>query len=143
MIIKSKPKTLFATHYHELNQMEESFDRIKNFNVSIKEENNQILFLRNLVLGSSEHSFGIHVAKMAGMPKNVLDKANEMLKQLELSRSSKELVINKISPQLDFFNISDPLLDDLKKEIEELNLDELTPIEALLKLNELKRKIYK
>ena len=140
---KSKPKTLFATHYHELNQMEESFDRIKNFNVSIKEENNQILFLRNLVPGSSEHSFGIHVAKMAGMPKNVLDKANEMLKQLELSRSSKELVINKISPQLDFFNISDPLFDDLKKEIEELNLDELTPIEALLKLNELKRKINK
>ena len=140
---KSKPKTLFATHYHELNQMEESFDRIKNFNVSIKEENNQILFLRNLVPGSSEHSFGIHVAKMAGMPKNVLDKANEMLKQLELSRSSKELVINKISSQLDFFNISDPLLDDLKKEIEELNLDELTPIEALLKLNELKRKINK
>ena len=80
---------------------------------------------------------------MAGMPKNVLDKANEMLKQLELSRSSKELVINKISPQLDFFNISDPLLDDLKKEIEQLNLDELTPIEALLKLNELKRKINK
>ena len=80
---------------------------------------------------------------MAGMPKNVLDKANEMLKQLELSRSSKELVINKISPQLDFFNISDPLLDDLKKDIEELNLDELTPIEALLKLNELKRKINK
>ena len=140
---KSKPKTLFATHYHELNQMEESFDRIKNFNVSIKEENNQILFLRNLVPGSSEHSFGIHVAKMAGMPKNVLDKANEMLKQLELSRSSKELVINKISPQLDFFNVSDPLLDDLKKEIEELNLDELTPIEALLKLNEFKRKINK
>ena len=140
---KSKPKTLFATHYHELNQMEESFDRIKNFNVSIKEENNQILFLRNLVPGSSEHSFGIHVAKMAGIPENVLDKANEMLKQLELSRSSKELVINKISPQLDFFNISDPLLDDLKKEIEELNLDELTPIEALIKLNELKRKISK
>ena len=123
--------------------MEESFDRIKNFNISIKEENNQILFLRNLVPGSSEHSFGIHVAKMAGMPKNVLDKANEMLKQLELSRSPKELLINKISPQLDFFNISDPLLDDLKKEIEELNLDELTPIEALLKLNELKRKINK
>ena len=140
---KSKPKTLFATHYHELNQMEESFDRIKNFNVSIKEENNQILFLRNLVPGSSEHSFGIHVAKMAGIPNKVLDKANEMLKQLELSRSSKELVINKISPQLDFFNISDPLLDDLKKEVEELNLDELTPIEALLKLNELKRKINK
>tara|TARA_B000000475_G_scaffold47156_1_gene36077 strand:+ start:1692 stop:4277 length:2586 start_codon:yes stop_codon:yes gene_type:complete len=140
---KSKPKTLFATHYHELNQMEESFDRIKNYNVSIKEEKNQILFLRKLVAGSSEHSFGIHVAKMAGIPKNVLDKANDMLKQLELSRSSKELVINKISPQLDFFNISDPKFDELKKDLDEINLDELTPIEALLKLNELKRKINK
>ena len=140
---KSKPKTLFATHYHELNQMEESFDRIKNYNVSIKEEKNQILFLRKLVAGSSEHSFGIHVAKMAGIPKNVLDKANDMLKQLELSRSSKELVINKISPQLDFFNISDPKFDELKKDLDGINLDELTPIEALLKLNELKRKINK
>jgi DNA mismatch repair protein MutS len=140
---KSKPKTLFATHYHELNQMEDSFDRIKNYNVSIKEEKNQILFLRKLVAGSSEHSFGIHVAKMAGIPKNVLDKANDMLKQLELSRSSKELVINKISPQLDFFNINDPKFDELKKDLDEINLDELTPIEALLKLNELKRKINK
>ena len=140
---KSKPKTLFATHYHELNQMEESFDRIKNYNVSIKEEKNQILFLRKLVAGSSEHSFGIHVAKMAGIPKNVLDKANDMLKQLELSRSSKELVINKISPQLDFFNISDPKFDEIKKDLDGINLDELTPIEALLKLNELKRKINK
>ena len=140
---KSRPKTLFATHYHELNQMEDSFNRIKNFNVSIKEENNQILFLRKLVAGSSEHSFGIHVAKMAGIPKNVLDKANDMLKQLELSRSSKELVVNKISPQLDFFNINDPLFEELKKDINDLNLNELTPIEALLKLNELKRKLNK
>ena len=93
--------------------------------------------------GSSEHSFGIHVAKMACIPKYVLDKANDMLKQLELSRSSKELVINKISPQLDFFNISDPKFDELKKDLDEINLDELTPIEALLKLNELKRKINK
>jgi DNA mismatch repair protein MutS len=123
--------------------MEDSFDRIKNYNVSIKEEKNQILFLRKLVAGSSEHSFGIHVAKMAGIPKNVLDKANDMLKQLELSRSSKELVINKISPQLDFFNINDPKFDELKKDLDEINLDELTPIEALLKLNELKRKINK
>ena len=102
---KSKPKTLFATHYHELNQMADSFERIKNFNVSIKEENNQILFLRKLIPGSSEHSFGIHVAKMAGMPKDVLDKANDMLKQLEHSRSSKELTVNAISPQLQFFDI--------------------------------------
>jgi DNA mismatch repair protein MutS len=109
--------------------------------VSIKEENNQILFLRKLIPGSSEHSFGIHVAKMAGMPKDVLNKANDMLKQLEQSRSSKELIVNEISPQLEFFNMSDPILDELKNDIENLNLDELTPIEALLKLNELKRKI--
>ena len=137
----SKPKTLFATHYHELNQMKDSFERIKNFNVSIKEENNQILFLRKLIPGSSEHSFGIHVAKMAGMPKDVLNKANDMLRQLEQSRSSKELIVNEISPQLEFFNISDPILEELKNDLENLNLDELTPIEALLKLNELKRKI--
>jgi len=109
--------------------------------VSIKEENNQILFLRKLIPGSSEHSFGIHVAKMAGMPKDVLNKANDMLKQLEQSRSSKELIVNEISPQLEFFNISDPILEQLKNDLENLNLDELTPIEALLKLNELKRKI--
>ena len=137
----SKPKTLFATHYHELNQMKDSFERIKNFNVSIKEENNQILFLRKLIPGSSKHSFGIHVAKMAGMPKDVLNKANDMLKQLEQSRSSKELIVNEISPQLEFFNISDPILEELKNDLENLNLDELTPIEALLKLNEVKRKI--
>ena len=138
---KSKPKTLFATHYHELNQMADSFERIKNFNVSIKEENNQILFLRKLIPGSSEHSFGIHVAKMAGMPKDVLDKANDMLKQLEHARSSKELTVNSISPQLQFFDINDPLLEELRKELDDLNLDELTPIQAMLKLNELKRKI--
>ena len=138
---KSKPKTLFATHYHELNQMAGSFERIKNFNVCIKEENNQILFLRKLIPGSSEHSFGIHVAKMAGMPKDVLDKANDMLKQLEHNRSSKELTVNAISPQLQFFDINDPLLEELRKELDDLNLDELTPIQAMLKLNELKRKI--
>ena len=111
--------------------------------MSIKEENNQILFLRKLIPGSSEHSFGIHVAKMAGMPKDVLNKANDMLRQLEQSRSSKELIVNEISPQLEFFNISDPILEELKNDLENLNLDELTPIEALLKLNELKRKINK
>ena len=139
----SKPKTLFATHYHELNQMENSFERIKNFNVSIKEEKNHILFLRKLIPGSSEHSFGIHVAKMAGMPKDVLDRANDMLKQLEQSRSSKELIINEISPQLRFFDISDPLTEKLKDELDNLNLDELTPIEALIKLNQLKSFIKK
>ena len=101
----------------------------------------KFIFLRKLIPGSSEHSFGIHVAKMAGMPKDVLNKANDMLKQLEQSRSSKELIVNEISPQLEFFNISDPILEELKNDLENLNLDELTPIEALLKLNELKRKI--
>ena len=121
--------------------MENSFDGIKNFNVSIKEENNQILFLRKLIPGSSEHSFGIHVAKMAGMPRDVLNKANDMLMQLEKSRSSKELIINEIAPQLNFLDVNDPFVDELKKELENLNVDELTPIEALLKLNELKRKL--
>ena len=139
----SKPKTLFATHYHELNQMKNSFERIKNFNVSIKEEKNHILFLRKLIPGSSEHSFGIHVAKMAGMPKDVLDRANDMLKQLEQSRSCKELIINEISTQLRFFDISDPLTEKLKDELDNLNLDELTPIEALIKLNQLKSFIKK
>ncbi len=136
-----KPKTLFATHYHELNQMEESYSRIKNYNVSIKEENKQILFLRKLIPGSSEHSFGIHVAKMAGMPKDVLKIANNMLRYLEQTRSKKEIDSEEISQQLNFFESNDPTLDELKIEIEKLNLDELTPIQALLKLNELKRRL--
>lgn len=136
-----KPKTLFATHYHELNVMKDKFKRIKNFNVSVMESDNNILFLRKLEPEGSEHSFGIHVAKMAGMPKEVLNKANNMLKQLEQSRSSKELTVNEISPQLQFFDINDPVLEELKNELDNLNLDELTPIEALLKLNELKRKV--
>ena len=136
-----KPKTLFATHYHELNQMEESYSRIKNYNVSIKEENKQILFLRKLIQGSSEHSFGIHVAKMAGMPKDVLKIANNMLRYLEQTRSKKEIDSEEISQQLNFFESNDPTLNELKIEIEKLNLDELTPIQALLKLNELKRRL--
>ena len=121
--------------------MTESFKRIKNYNVQVKETSSDVIFLRKLIQGGSAHSFGIHVAKMAGMPKDVLDKANDMLKQLEHSRSSKELTVNAISPQLQFFDINDPLLEEVRKELDDLNLDELTPIEAMLKLNELKRKI--
>ena len=121
--------------------MEDSYERIKNFNVSIKEENNEILFLRKLIPGSSEHSFGIHVAKMAGMPKDVIVKANEMLVNLEKSRTSKEFLEKDISSQLHFFDFTNPIYEDLKKELSDLNIEELTPIEALLKLNELKRKI--
>ena len=138
-----KPKTLFATHYHELNQMEESFSRIKNYNVSIKEENNQILFLRKLIPGSSEHSFGIHVAKMAGMPKIILNKANQMLKILEKSKSPSKLKTKKNHYQLDFFDLKDPLAEELKNNIQNLNLDEITPIQALIILNDLKRKVDK
>tara|TARA_B100001287_G_scaffold273766_1_gene277842 strand:- start:124 stop:1554 length:1431 start_codon:yes stop_codon:yes gene_type:complete len=137
----AKPKTLFATHYHELNQMEGLFERIKNFNVSIKEENNQILFLRKLIPGSSEHSFGIHVAKMAGMPKSVIKNANKILLNLEKDRG-QDKISNKTSEnnQLDFFTIQDPISQEIKLELMKIDLDKLTPIEALVVLNDLKRK---
>ena len=138
-----RPKTLFATHYHELNEMTETFDRIKNFNVSIKETKDNVLFLRKLVSGGSEHSFGIHVAKMAGMPQQVLAKANKILKKLEKSHSSEELT-DKLKTaqnemQLSFFHLDDPLLEEIKQEIIHTDIDTLTPIEALMKLNEIKR----
>ena len=137
----AKPKTLFATHYHELNQMEGLFERIKNFNISIKEENNQILFLRKLIPGSSEHSFGIHVAKMAGIPKSVIKNANKILLNLEKDRG-QDKISNKTSEnnQLDFFTIQDPISQEIKLELMKIDLDKLTPIEALVVLNELKRK---
>jgi DNA mismatch repair protein MutS len=141
----SKPKTLFATHYHELNEMTSSFKRIKNFNVSVKEEKNDVLFLRKLVPGGSEHSFGIHVAKMAGMPNQVLKKAHMILKKLEKSHSNEELTGKvksiKEDHQLQFFNLDNPILEELKEEILKIDINSLTPVEALLKLSELKKKI--
>ena len=139
----AKPKTLFATHYHELNEMTETFSRIKNFNVSVKELKDNVLFLRKLVEGGSEHSFGIHVAKMAGMPQQVLHRANTILKKLEKSHSSEELTDKvksiKDEMQLSFFNLDDPLLENIKEEILHIDIDTLTPVEALMKLNEIKR----
>lgn len=139
----AKPKTLFATHYHELNEMTETFDRIKNFNVSVKELKDNVLFLRKLVAGGSEHSFGIHVAKMAGMPQQVLFRANKILKKLERSHSSEELTdrvkSTKDEMQLSFFNLDDPLLENIKEDILDIDIDTLTPVEALMKLNGIKR----
>ncbi|WP_172822611.1 DNA mismatch repair protein MutS [Gramella sp. MAR_2010_147] len=144
----AKPKTLFATHYHELNEMCETFDRIKNFNVSVKELKDNVLFLRKLVPGGSEHSFGIHVAKMAGMPQMVLHRANKILAKLEASHSMEDsgAVLKKSAEdemQLSFFNLDDPLLEDLKQELLGIDIDTLTPVEALMKLNEIKRMLGK
>ena len=143
----AKPKTLFATHYHELNEMTETFERIKNFNVSVKELKDNVLFLRKLVEGGSAHSFGIHVAKMAGMPQQVLHRANTILKKLEQAHSSEELT-DKVKSlnnemQLSFFNLDDPLLLQIKEEITHLDINTLTPVEALMKLNEIKRMLVK
>ncbi len=142
----TKAKTLFATHYHELNDMTETFERIKNFNVSVKELKDNVIFLRKLVAGGSEHSFGIHVAKLAGMPNLVIHKANKILKRLEKSHSSDEIKdkLKKATEedlQLSFFKLDDPLLEEIKDEILSVNIDTLTPIEALMKLNEIKRMI--
>ena len=143
----AKAKTLFATHYHELNEMTETFGRIKNFNVSVKELKDNVLFLRKLVEGGSEHSFGIHVAKLAGMPQQVLHRANTILKKLERSHSSEELTDKvksiKDEMQLSFFNLDDPLLLQIKDEILSTDIDTLTPVEALMKLNEIKRMLVK
>ncbi len=142
----NKPKTLFATHYHELNEMEVTFDRIQNFNVSVKELKDTVLFIRKLVKGGSAHSFGIHVAKMAGMPQIVIQKAQKLLKQLEKRHSSEELSGIKSANdelQLSIFNLDDPLLEDIKEEILNIDINTLTPVEALMKLNEIKRMLVK
>lgn len=139
---KSKAKTLFATHYHELNEMSKSFDRIQNFNVSIKEAGKKIIFLRKLVPGGSEHSFGIHVAKMAGMPARVIQRANSILSKLEQDHSSDRLteaLPNKDDLQLSFFQLDDPVLEQIRDEIVRIDIDRLTPVEALLKLHEIKK----
>jgi DNA mismatch repair protein MutS len=141
-----RPKTLFATHYHELNEMEVLFDRIQNYNVSVKELKDTVLFIRKLVKGGTEHSFGIHVARMAGMPQTVIQKAQKMLKKLEKNHSSEELAGIKSSKdkmQLSFFNLDDPLLEEIKDEIMSLDINTLTPVEALMKLNEIKRMLQK
>jgi DNA mismatch repair protein MutS len=144
----SRSKTLFATHYHELNDMSETFERIKNFNVSVKELKDNVIFLRKLVPGGSEHSFGIHVAKLAGMPTAVLHRANKMLKHLEKSHASEDIQeklksASQEDMQLSFFKLDDPLLEEIKEEILTTNIDTLTPIEALMKLNEIKRMLVK
>jgi DNA mismatch repair protein MutS len=144
----SKAKTLFATHYHELNEMTTTFERIKNFNVSVKELKDNIIFLRKLVSGGSNHSFGIHVAKLAGMPNMVIHRANKILAQLEKNNKSSEVkdVLKQTQQeemQLSFFQLDDPLLENIREEILATNIDTLTPIEALMKLNEIKRMLLK
>ena len=140
-----KPKTLFATHYHELNVMKDEFKRIKNFNVSVMESDNNILFLRKLEPEGSEHSFGIHVAKMAGLPKQVIDIANQKLKFLEKSRNTsntKKSLSNKNNEmQLSFISLDDPLIEEIKQEILKIDIDDLKPLEALVILNKLKKKL--
>ncbi|MBF00152.1 MAG: DNA mismatch repair protein MutS [Flavobacterium sp.] len=139
----AQPKTLFATHYHELNDMQDIFARIQNYNVSVKELKDTVLFIRKLVKGGSAHSFGIHVAKMAGMPQTVVQKAQKMLKKLEKNHSGEALANIKASAkeemQLSFFNLDDPLLEEIKEEIINIDINTLTPVEALMKLNEIKR----
>ena len=162
----AKAKTLFATHYHELNEMTNTMPRIKNYNVSVKEVGNKILFMRKLVPGGSEHSFGIHVAKMAGMPKKVLDRANEILLELEGQREGKgenKLAVGSAKNskskvqnfdiaektklevddgmQLSFFQLNDPVLENIKDELQKTDINMLTPVEALMKLNEIKKMI--
>jgi DNA mismatch repair protein MutS len=141
-----KAKTLFATHYHELNEMEKSFHRIKNYNVSVKEIDKKVIFLRKLVLGGSEHSFGIHVAKMAGMPQSIVKRAEKILQQLEtdnrqsgISKPVGEIAQNREGYQLSFFKLDDPILEQIRDEIKNLDVNNLTPIDALNKLNEVKR----
>ena len=144
----SKAKTLFATHYHELNEMTATFERIKNFNVSVKELEDNIIFLRKLVSGGSNHSFGIHVAKLAGMPNMVIHRANKILKKLEENNKNDEVKealkqTQHEEMQLSFFQLDDPLLENIREEILATNIDTLTPIEALMKLNEIKRMLVK
>ena len=142
----ARPKTLFATHYHELNEMSELLPRIQNYNVSVKELKDTVLFIRKLVKGGSAHSFGIHVAKMAGMPQTVIQKAQKLLKKLEKNHSSDALNTIKSSKedmQLTIFSMDDPLLEEIREDILSLDINTLTPVEALMKLNELKRVLLK
>ncbi|MBQ4033495.1 MAG: DNA mismatch repair protein MutS, partial [Paludibacteraceae bacterium] len=147
---KAKARTLFATHYHELNEMERNFSRVKNFNVSVREIENKVIFLRRLVRGGSEHSFGINVAEIAGMPKSIVKRAKQVLKQLENdnskgvanglshTKSLKEAASSREGMQLSMFQLDDPVLSQVRKQILDLDINSLTPLEALNKLNEIK-----
>ena len=138
----TKAKTLFATHYHELNEMTQQFDRIKNYNVSVKESEKNIIFIRTLKEGGSEHSFGIHVAKMAGIPKQIVKKAEKILKQLESLRGREkntEAISAENDMQLSFFKLDDPILEEIREDINSIDINTLTPVEALMKLNEIKK----
>ena len=140
----SRAKVMFATHYHELNEMEDSFARIKNYHVSVKEVGNKVVFLRKLKRGGSAHSFGIHVAEMAGMPRKVVERATALLSVLEKSHTSEEVekaATKKVEEgmQLSFIQLDDPLLLQIKEDILNTNIDTLTPVEALMKLNEIKK----
>ncbi len=139
---KNKPHVLFATHYHDLNEMELIFKGIKNFNVSVKETKDDVTFLRKLVRGGSNHSFGIHVAKMAGMPKLVLDSAKNKLKLMERNKPKESKCGSKDGDfQLSFFDVEDPKMQEIRKIIENLDIDNLSPVEALIKLNQIKKEI--
>ena len=143
---KLRPKTMFATHYHELNNMSKDFLRIKNFNVSVKEIDKKIHFLRKLVKGGSEHSFGIHVAKVAGMPNKIIKRAENILLELEkddsLDRSKKiNSDSNILNQQLSFFQLEDPILTEIRNEIEKLDVNSITPVDALILLSEIKKKL--
>lgn len=141
-----QPKTLFATHYHELNELEEKFSRIKNYHITNKEVGNKVVFLRKLAPGGSVHSFGIHVARMAGMPPALINRANEILKQLEELRSQadvkqqlKQLPVEKM--QLSIFDVHSQTFDEIRTMLEGMDINRLTPVEALLKLQEIKNKL--
>lgn len=144
----TQPKTLFATHYHELNEMQNSFSRIKNYHIAIQENKNNVIFLRKLVAGGSEHSFGIYVAKLAGMPTKVVNRAKEILKTLENSRSQDQNMesikrVTEENLQLSFFQLDDPALESIREELTQIDINTLTPIEALMKLNKIKNMIGK
>jgi DNA mismatch repair protein MutS len=144
---KARARTLFATHYHELNEMEKNFKRIKNYNVSVKEQDGKVIFLRKLQPGGSEHSFGIHVAEIAGMPRSIVKRANVILKQLEADNASvgtvgkptSNIAQSREGMQLSFFQLDDPVLCQIRDEILGLDINNLTPVEALNKLNEIKK----
>jgi DNA mismatch repair protein MutS len=144
---KDRPKTLFATHYHELNQMTDSYPRIKNYHVAVKESKDQVLFLRKLLPGGSEHSFGIHVAKMAGMPATLLQQAQKVLKNLEKSGDRQEkqasLTTSSGEMQLSFIQLDDPVLLEIKEELMDIDVNSLTPIEALVTLESIKKRLGK